>query len=136
MGVLTEDMTRLRQQVSAWRDARMALRKDLARGLKDLRKSVSRMRSGFRKAQTAMAEQTQTAGGAFVSDVRASVLALQQNVAGMRGEFSADIEAARQAWLGGAADPSPGPPPHAGRSQAHSPPRRARKGTGRGRRKS
>jgi len=85
MGILTGDMTRLCDEISALRGAREAFIKDLARGAKE-------MQAGFRNARREMARKTKAERLAFVSG-------LKKKVSGMRKEFAADIAGARQAWL-------------------------------------
>ena len=69
MGTLTDDMTRLRGEVDALRDARGALMRDLTRGARGLAATVSAMRADFTSAHAAMAKQTRRERGSFVAVV-------------------------------------------------------------------
>ena len=86
MGRLTEDATRLRQEIDAMREARLGF-------IHGLRDTVSDMRAHFRTAQTEMAKRAAAERAAFVTTVR-------RTVAGLRQELAADIVGARSAWLG------------------------------------
>jgi len=93
MGILTSDMTRLCDEISALRGAREALMKDLAHGAKDLKDAVSGMKAGFCNAHAEMARKTKAERVAFVSS-------LKKTVSGMRKGSTADIAGARRAWFG------------------------------------
>jgi len=144
MGILTDDMTRLRDEIVTLRGARNAFTTDTAH-------TVSQMRARFREAQADMASKTKAERSAFVAGLQAKVGELQEGlrsahaetakelrealaaskaaitaneaarqgqatddradrlafvadrnrqVAGMLGEFAADLEGARRAWLG------------------------------------
>jgi len=144
MGVMTDDMTRLRDEIGASRGARRAF-------ITDTEDTVSQMRARLREAQADMASKTRAERSAFVADLQAKVGELQEalrsahaemakglrealaaskaaitaneaarqgqatddraerlafvvdlnrKVAGMLGEFAADLEGARRAWLG------------------------------------
>jgi hypothetical protein len=83
MGNLTDDMTRLRDEVDALRGARGALMQDLTRGARDLAATVSAMRADFIAAHAAMAKRSRGERGAFVAAVVGEVNSLL-------GEFSRD----------------------------------------------
>jgi hypothetical protein len=91
MGNLTGDMTRLCEEISALRNARGALVKDLAKGARDLHHIVSEMQAGFRQAHEAMARETKAERVALLSGLKGMVL-------GMKREFAADLAGARRAW--------------------------------------
>jgi len=144
MGILTDDMTRLRDEIGALHDARNAF-------ITQTEDTVSQMRARFREAHTEMAAADRAGRLAFVADLQAKVGELQEalrrshaemanelrealaaskaaitaneaarqgqatddradrlafvadrnrQVAGMLGEFAADLEGARRAWLG------------------------------------
>lgn len=67
MGNLTVDMTRLREEVEALRDARGALMDDLTRGARDLTTAVAAMRNEFMSTHAAMAKQSRGEREAFVA---------------------------------------------------------------------
>jgi hypothetical protein len=79
-------MTRLCDEISAMKATRETL-------LKNLKRTVTRMRAGFRGEHAQMARRSQADRLAFVSNVK-------HLVAGLRQEFAADLSAARLAWLG------------------------------------
>jgi hypothetical protein len=86
VGVLTNDMNRLRGEIRGLRAARKALTKD-RRGV------VVAMQAGFRNAHAEMARRTKADLSAFVSGLRRTVSALRREVAD-------DILGARRAWFG------------------------------------
>ena len=122
MGLLTDDMTRLRGEVDALRSSREAfiedmktdvshmqsdfrndhaemagkLRDDLGTFVSELEANVSEMKAGFNNDHAEMARKLRDDLGTFVSELR-------QETTGLRGEFAADIAGARRAWFG----PSP-----------------------------
>jgi len=100
MGVLTDDMTRLRAEATAMRSERQALLGALHRGTADLQKAVGGMMEGFRQAQHKMAEETHAECAAFLEGVENAVTDLQKTVGGLRKEFAADVQGARRAWTG------------------------------------
>jgi len=87
MGRLTEDMTRLRDEIGALHNARETFTKDLEEG-------VSALRAGFRDAHAEVAETTKAGLQAFVSGLR-------ESVAGLRQEFASANAGAHRAWFGG-----------------------------------
>jgi len=87
MGVLTDDMTRLRGEIAG-------LHGSLEAFVGDLKTGVVAMKGDFRKAHRQMAKKTAAERAAFVSG-------LVEKVAGLRSEFAADITGAHQAWCGG-----------------------------------
>jgi len=93
MGNLTDDMTRLCEEVGALRSARGALMQDLARGTNELAISVLAMRADFGAAHAAMAKEARENRAAFVSGNR-------RKVARMRKATAADLAGARRAWTG------------------------------------
>jgi hypothetical protein len=93
MGILTNDMTRLRREIGVLRSERRFLMRDLARGTKELKAGVAVMQAGFRDAHAEMAGNAKAGREAFVSSLRSTV-------SGMRKEFADDLAGARQAWFG------------------------------------
>jgi hypothetical protein len=91
MGSLTGDMTRLCDEISALRNERGDLMKDLAKGARDLHHIVSEMQAGFRQSHEEMARETKAERVALLSGLKGMVL-------GMRREFVADLAGARRAW--------------------------------------
>ena len=97
---LTQDMTRLRGEIAALRDARRELLEEAIRGARNLKKAVSVMKVGFSGTRAQMAKTMQAECATFLSDVKESVDDLKQAVAASRKEFAADIVGGRSAWLG------------------------------------
>jgi hypothetical protein len=91
MGTLTNDMTRLRGDVDALRNARIALMQNLTRGANGLAKKVSSMRTEFTAAHQAMAKKAKMDLTAYLSGVK-------KRVNGLRKENTADLAGARLAW--------------------------------------
>jgi hypothetical protein len=84
MGILTDDMTRLRDEIVASREARNAF-------LTDTEDTVSQMRSRFREAQAEMASKTKAERSAFVADLQANVGELQEAVRSAHAEMANEL---------------------------------------------
>ena len=93
MGVLTDDMKRLRGEVEALRMARGALMQDLAPVTRQRRDAVSMMQAGFRKTRGEMARNAK-------AERRAYITGQKRTVAHLRKEFATDIAGAARAWFG------------------------------------
>ena len=93
MGFLTDDMTRLRDQITTLRGARETLMSGLAQGADARRQTMSEMRAGFRSALNDMNKRARAHCFACVSGIRKHVADLREGVAG-------DLEGARRAWMG------------------------------------
>jgi len=91
MGNLTTDMTRLRGDVDALRNARNVLLQDLAHGANGLATKVSAMRADFTAAHQAMTKKARMEMNAYLSGIR-------KRVGGMRQENQDDLAGARLAW--------------------------------------
>ena len=126
MGVLTDDMARLRGEIDAMRDAREVLNQELARDAQGRRSSVAAMLVRMHQAHAEMGRTTGTALRAFRSglatdmgkmraDFRTAhdqmartaradrarfVAGNRRAVNGTRREFAAELAGARRAWLG------------------------------------
>lgn len=92
MGVLSDDLTRLRNEVLALRSARQGLIHDLERGTEDRRVDVSRMLADFSKGLGAGARRTRTDRLGSISDLKCTVTDLLT-------EVRTDLRGIRQAWL-------------------------------------
>jgi hypothetical protein len=92
MGVLTDDLTRLRNEVLALRSARQGLIHDMERETKARQAEVSRMLANFSKGLGAVARRTKTDRLRSISDLKRTVTDL---VTGVR----TDLSGIRQAWL-------------------------------------
>jgi len=100
MGTLTDDVTRLHDEIGGLRRARGIFLENLDEGLAAIQSGVGMMRADFRKVHRQTAQQAQSDRKAFVAGLRKSVKNLQKTVAGLRRGFAADIEGAHRAWLG------------------------------------
>ena len=92
MGMLTEDMTRLRNEILALRSSRQGLIQDLVRETKDRRADVSRMLASTSEALSAVARATK-------ADRLGSIADLKSAVADILSGVSTDLCGIRQAWL-------------------------------------
>jgi len=86
MGVLTDDMTRLKGEIGQ-------LHESLEAFVGTLKPAWLAMKGDFRKAHRQMAKKTAAERAEFVSD-------LVEKVAILRNEFAEDIAGAHQAWFG------------------------------------
>ena len=99
MGVLTDDMTRLRDEVLASRGARAAILRDLARH--EGPDEGGRRDDGLVPHVAGPDGQADPAEcGTFLSGIEASVNTLRGTVAGLRRQFAADLRGAGKAWRG------------------------------------
>jgi hypothetical protein len=92
MGVLTDDLTRLRNEVLALRSARQGLIHDLERETEERRGDVSRMLAGFSKGFGAVVRRTK-------ADRLGSISDLKRTVTDLLTEVRTDLGGVRQAWL-------------------------------------
>jgi len=86
MGALTDDMTRLRGEVDAWRSARGDF-------IKDLKSSITSMLADFSNARSEMAVALRSARMDFIQNLKSSV-------ASIRSEMAADLAGAHRVWFG------------------------------------
>jgi hypothetical protein len=86
MGRLTDEMTRLCDEIVTLRQSRQGF-------VKDLTKNVAAMTAGHRRARKEMGRKTRAARQAGVAHLR-------KTVGDMRHAFAADLEGARRAWAG------------------------------------
>jgi len=99
MGVLTNDLTRLRNEVLALRSARQGLMHDLQQETEGRRDDVSRMLANFSKDLSAVARRTK-------ADRLGSISVLKRTVSDILTGVRTDLSGVRQAWLA-LAIPSP-----------------------------
>jgi hypothetical protein len=92
MGVLTRDLTRLRNEILALRIARQALIHDLERETGDRRTDVSHMLADFSKGLGTVARKTK-------ADCRGSISDLQRTVSDLRTGIRTDLSGIRYTWL-------------------------------------
>jgi len=100
MGVLTDDLTRLRNEVLALRGARQGLIHDLERETEDRRDDVSRMLADFSKDLGSVARRTK-------ADRLGSISGLKRTVNDLLTGVRTDLSGVRKAWLAlGVASPA------------------------------
>ena len=92
MGVLTRDLTRLRNEILASRSARQTLIHDLERESGDRRTDVSHMLADFSKGLGTIARKTK-------ADCRGSIADLQRTVSDLRTGIRTDLSGIRHAWV-------------------------------------
>lgn len=92
MGMLSEDMTRLRNEILALRSSRQGLIHDLVRETKNRRADVSSMLADTSEALSAVAKATK-------ADRLGSIADLKSAVADILSGVSTDLCGIRQAWL-------------------------------------
>ncbi|HZE22069.1 MAG TPA: hypothetical protein VE082_08450 [Desulfobaccales bacterium] len=86
MGRLTDEMTRLRDEIVALRGARQGF-------VRDLTHKVAALRGDFRRGHNEMRRKSGT-------ERRAGVAHLKKTVSARRQALAADLEGARRAWAG------------------------------------
>jgi hypothetical protein len=92
MGMLTHDLTRLRNEILALRSARQTLIHDLERETGDRRADVSQMLADFSKGLGTVARKTK-------ADCLGSISGLKRTVSDLRIGIRTDLGGIRQAWL-------------------------------------
>lgn len=97
MGVLTDAMTRLHDEVSALRDRRMMLVRGLEQGALELRETVGSLRESNRSEQAQSARKSRAARAKFVKGLAADVRHMQGSFA---KSFAAAAQASRAARRG------------------------------------
>lgn len=93
MGRLTNDMARLRSEITALRKGRHVLQQDLTQAVAVLKQDVAKSQAAFRRAHADMAKSTRKSREMFVMDLSHQVKDLLRAVAD-------DLKGARQAWRG------------------------------------
>jgi len=91
--MLTDDMTRLRNEILAMRKMRGSLMSELQHGAKELKRTVTKLCTHFGHARTTMAKRTKNERMAFLND-------LKHSVGGQRRDMRNDLAGARRAWAG------------------------------------
>ena len=92
MGILTKDMTRLREEILELRSSRQGLIHDLVRETKDRRADVSRMLANTSEALSAVAKATKADRLGTIADLKSAVADILSGV-------SKDLCGIRQVWL-------------------------------------
>jgi hypothetical protein len=93
MGRLTNDMARLRGEITAMREGRHALQRDLRDAVATLKQDVAKTQAAFRRAHADMAKASRKTRATYVRDISHQVKDLLRLV-------SDDMKGARQAWRG------------------------------------
>ncbi len=96
MGVLTEDLSRLRNEILALRSARQGSAQALERETEERRADVSQTLANFSESFAARARSMKACRLGSLSD-------LKRTVNGLRTEVRTDLGGIRQAWLGSSA---------------------------------
>ena len=91
--MLTEDMTRLCDEIVAMRKMRGSMMTELQHGAKGLKHSVTKLCAHFGRVRATMAKRTQNERLAFLSS-------LKRSVGAQRREMRNDLAGARRAWAG------------------------------------
>lgn len=92
MGVLTRDLTRLRNEILAMRSARQALIHDLERETGGRRADVAHMLADFSEGLGTVARKTK-------AHCRGSISDLQRTVSVLRTGIRTDLSGIRHTWL-------------------------------------
>lgn len=93
MGVLNEGIGRLCDEITAMRQGRKALRRELESGTAERKTAVYEMRKQFSTLRAAMAGRAKQDRFAFLT-------ALRRSVGELRRQVRADLAGARRAWNG------------------------------------
>lgn len=93
MGRLTGDMTRLREEINAARDARLSLIRGTKYAMAAMRADVAAMKAGFHNDRLDMARHSQKERSALLNG-------LKKTVRGLRKEVVSDLAGVRRAWSG------------------------------------
>jgi predicted nucleic acid-binding Zn-ribbon protein len=93
MGRLTDDMTRLRGEITALKESRRALQRELFQAVGALKREVAADQAAFRQAHAEMARTSRNNRVMFVTD-------LSHQVSGLLHAVADDLGGARRAWSG------------------------------------
>ena len=91
--MLTEDMTRLCDEIVGLRKMRGAMMTDLQHGAKGLKHSVTKLCAHFGRVRATMAKRTKNERLVFLNN-------LKRSVGAQRRETRNDLAGARRAWAG------------------------------------
>lgn len=109
INTLTNDMSRLCNEIDALKSSRSALMANLAKASEALRQDVAHLLAGFESARAEMSGQTKAKLHDSVLHIKDAVIELRQSVTGLRKSFRDDIAGSRQAWHGAASSMGDGP---------------------------
>ena len=91
--MLTEDMTRLCDEIVAMRKMRGNMMTDLQHGAKGLKHTVTKLCAHFGRVRTTMAKRTKNERLTFLNN-------LKRSVGAQRRDMRNDLAGARRAWAG------------------------------------
>ena len=91
--MLTDDMTRLCDEIVAMRKMRGSMMNELQHGAKGLKHSVTKLCAHFGRVRATMAKRTKNERLAFLNN-------LKRTVGAERREMRNDLAGARRAWAG------------------------------------
>ena len=91
--MLTDDMTRLCDEILAMRKARGAMMAELQHGAKGLKHNVTKLCAHFGRVRRTMAKRTKNERLAFLTN-------LKRSVGSERRDTRNDLAGARRAWAG------------------------------------
>lgn len=91
MGRLTDDMTRLRGEITALKESRRALQRELFHAVGALKREVAANQAAFHQAFAETARTGRSNRMMFVNN-------LSQQVAGLLHSVADDLNGARRAW--------------------------------------
>jgi hypothetical protein len=91
--MLTEDMTRLCDEIVAMRKMRSSMMTELQHGAKGLKHSVTKLCAHFGRVRATMAKRSKNERLAFLNN-------LKRTVGAQRRDIRNDLAGARRAWAG------------------------------------
>ena len=91
--MLTEDMTRLCDEIVAMRKMRGSMMNELQHGAKGLKHSVTKLCAHFGRVRATMAKRSKNERLAFLNN-------LKRTVGAQRRDIRNDLAGARRAWAG------------------------------------
>ena len=91
--MLTDDMTRLCDEILAMRKARGTMMLELQHGARGLKHGVTKLCAHFGRVRTAMAKRTKNERLTFLNN-------LKRSVGAERRDLRNDLAGARRAWAG------------------------------------
>jgi hypothetical protein len=89
--MMTDDMTRLHDEILTLRKERGALMNDLLKEVKSRKKAVTHLCAHFGHVRAKMSKQAKQARGAFLNN-------LTRTVSALRKDMAEDLTGARKAW--------------------------------------
>jgi hypothetical protein len=99
MGILTDDMARLRNEIEALRQGRKTLLKEMVRGAKAMKSAVAKMQAGFRQSQGRMSRETRANRLRFLHDLNTGVARMQTGFRQAHAQMAHETKGERLAFL-------------------------------------